>query len=85
MATTTNPLVNDELYINEVTLEALRNVIESEVRGLLRRSVLWPLLLAGIALLVFAATWLIPRQITTMMREDPVVEQRFSKAALPKK
>lgn len=81
MATTPKPLVDDELYVNDATLEALRNVIEAEVRASLRRTVLWPLLVAGIALLVFAAIWLIPNEIKTLMRDDPVVEQRFSRAA----
>jgi len=81
MATTEKPLVDSELYVNDATVEVLRNIIEAQVRGSLRRSVLWPLLFAGIALIVIAAVWLIPREITTLMREDPIVEKRFSKAA----
>ena len=80
MDRTANPLVDDELYVNDATLEALRNAIESEVRGSLRRTVLWPLLLAGIALLIVAAFWLIPREVENLVREDPIVKQRFLSA-----
>jgi hypothetical protein len=73
-------VVDDELYVNETTLEALSNKIESDVRRSLRGTVLAPLLAAGVVLIVFAVFWLIPREVGTLLREDPLVNQRFREA-----
>lgn len=73
-------LVDDELYVNKATLEALRNEIESGVRRSLLWTVMAPLLVAGVALILFGVFWLIPREVGTLLREDPLVNQRFRDA-----
>ena len=81
MVHTKQPFVDDELYVNEATLEALRYEIESEVKRTLQRTVILPLLVAVLVLILFGAFWLVPREIGTLLREDPIVNQRFREAA----
>ncbi len=71
------PVVTDELYVNEATLEALRNEIEADVKRSLQRTVLIPLLVAGVIVILLGGLWYIPQEVNTLMREDPQVNQRF--------
>ncbi len=71
------PVVADELYVNEATLEALRNEIEADVKRSLQRTVLIPLLVAGVIVILLGGLWYIPQEVNTLMRDDPQVNQRF--------
>ncbi|MDJ0611277.1 MAG: hypothetical protein QNJ67_20045 [Kiloniellales bacterium] len=67
----------DELYVNEATLEALRNEIEADVKRTLQKTVLLPLLAAGVVVILLGGLWYVPQQVTSLVREDPQVNQRF--------
>jgi len=71
------PLVDEKLYVNEATLEALRNEIEFEVRRSLLWNVLVPMLAVGILLFLIGVFLVLPRKVSTLIREDPIVSQRF--------
>lgn len=71
------PLVDEKLYVNEATLEALRNEIEFEVRRSLLWNVLVPMLAVGILLFLIGVFLVLPRKVSTLIREDPLVNQRF--------
>lgn len=73
-------VVDDKLFVNETTLEAVNNQIEGDVRRSLWISVLLPLLAAGIALMLLGVFWMIPREVGALLREDPFVNQRFREA-----
>ena len=75
------PFVDEKLYVNDATLEALRNEIESDVRRSLIRTVMVPLLAVGLLFILFGIFWLVPREIGTLLREDPLVNQRLRVAA----
>ena len=71
------PLVDEKLYVNEATLEALRNEIEFEVRRSLLWNVLVPMLAVGILLFLIGVFLVLPRKVSTLIREDPIVSERF--------
>ena len=71
------PLVDEKLYVNEATLEALRNEIEFEVRRSLLWNVLVPMLAVGILLFLIGIFLVLPRKVSTLIREDPLISQRF--------
>lgn len=71
------PLVDEKLYVNEATLEALRNEIEFEVKRSLLWNVLVPMLAVGILLFLIGVFLVLPRKVSTLIREDPLVSQRF--------
>ncbi len=77
MAREDTPVVADELYVNEATLEALRNEIEADVKRTLQKTVLLPLLAAGVVVILLGGLWYVPQQVTSLVREDPQVNQRF--------
>lgn len=81
MAQPEHLLVGDELYVNAVTLEALSDRIEDDVKKQLRRKVGIPFVLIAILAIGLGVLWFIPQQITTQLREDPVVGQRIRDAA----
>ena len=73
--------VESELYVNQATLELLRRRIESEVKGSFFRWIGLPIGGAGILAILLTVFLWIPDKISTIIENNPTVQERLNNSA----